>query len=107
MTSIVFEPGGYYELRSNVLLYSGKDVENWSSKSDFKLRRGEIVLCTGIVSMRYGEQGRGKYARLVVASDGGEWILFHRLSRHSRGAGEWREVNPMIVLAKADALPTL
>lgn len=101
---MTFEAGTFYELRSNVMYFTGKDVEN---AKEIKLTRGEIVLCSDIIPMRKGEEGRGKYARLLLHSDGANFVLFHRLSRHGRGAGEWREVNPMIVLAKADALPTL
>lgn len=104
--AVVFEPGLYYELRSNVLLFSGQDVENWSLKSDFKLRRKEIVLCTGFVT-RVGGQGRGKYVKFLVRSDDAEWTLYHRVSRLNVGSGQWIEVNPMIVLALADRLPTL
>jgi hypothetical protein len=106
VTITVLQPDVYYKLRSNVLLFSGQDVENWSLKSDFKLRRGEIVLCTAIVT-RVGGQGRGKYAKLLVRSDGDEWTLYHRVSRNNVGNAQWDEVNPMIVLAMADRLPTL
>lgn len=107
MTSLVFQPDTYYELRSNVLIFSGNDVENWKIKTEFKLTRGEIVLCTEIIPMRNGAQGRGRYARLVHRQDEHEWVLYHRLSRLDRGQGQWNEVNPMIVLALADRLPTL
>jgi hypothetical protein len=102
--AIQFEPETYYELRSNELFFTGKDVEN---SNEVKLVREEIVLCTEIISRRAGHNGRGKYARLLLRRDGGEFVLFHRLSRFDRGAGQWREVNPMIVLALADQLPTL
>jgi hypothetical protein len=102
--AIQFEPETYYELRSNELFFTGKDVEN---SDEIKLVREEIVLCTEIISRRAGHNGRGKYARLVLRRGADEVVLFHRLSRFDRGSGQWREVNPMIVLALADQLPTL
>jgi hypothetical protein len=102
--SLIFEAEHYYELRSNELHFSGKDVEN---SGEFKLSRGSIVLCTQIISARKGEKGRGRYARLLVRRGENDIVLFHRLSRYSRGAGQWREVNPMVVVATADQLPTI
>lgn len=103
---MIFTPDTYYELRSNVLIFSGKDVENTKLK-EIKLTRNGVVLCTEICRARVGGQGRGRYARFLHRQDGVDLVLFHRISRFNIGAGEWREVNPMIVLALADQLPTL
>jgi hypothetical protein len=44
---------------------------------------------------------------LLWRSEGKDIILYHRLSKLKRGPGEWREVNPMLVIAKADELPVV
>lgn len=104
MNAPSIEEGAYYELRGAQIEFTGQEIEG--AKKHW-LRQGDIVLCTEIVKGRVGGQGRGRYARLLFRDEDGELVLWHRVSRLNRGAGNWREVNPMIVLAKSGSLPTL
>jgi hypothetical protein len=104
VNTLVVEPDTYYELRGAQIEFSGADIEG--AKKHW-LRQGDIVLCTEIVKLRVGGEGRGRYAKLLFRDDEGDLVLWFRVSRFNRGAATWREVNSMIVLAKADVLPTL
>jgi hypothetical protein len=73
------------------------------SKKSFKLRRMDAVLCIGITYV-----DRRRYAVLSHQTEDEEVLqLLHRVSRFNRGRGEWRELNPMLVIALADKIPTL
>ena len=101
---MILKEGVYYQLRSPYLTWTDTDVED---EKRLTLRREDVVLCTAIVH-RSGKSGRGRYARFLHQdADGETRVLFHRVSRTGRGAGEWSELNPMIVLARAAELPTL
>ena len=100
---MILKEGVYYQLRSPSLTYTDTDVED---EKRFTLRREDVVLCTAIVH-RSGKSGRGRYARFLHQdADGETHTLFHRVSRTGRGRGDWNELNPMVVLARAEDLPT-
>jgi hypothetical protein len=90
----------------NPLLFTVQDVENYPVA--VPLSRDDIVYCDGFVT-REGSKGRGRYARLLTHR-GGEHdkvVLFYRVSRNNRGQASWQELNPMLVIALADEIPTL
>ena len=89
----------YYQLRSPSLLLSVAD----DNTRFCSLKRGDYVLCMGTTYV-----DRKRCAVLLHQTEEGETVhLLHRVSRFGRGKGEWREVNPMLVIALADRLPTL
>lgn len=95
--NVQFAEDVYYELRSPrlQLLKADENKQVWK-------RRGDIFLCIGIIA-----QGRKRYAVLVHQNEDGDHETFrHRVSRYTRGKGEWRELNPMMVVALADRLPS-
>ena len=96
MTALVLKPDTYYRVLSRKLDMGHLD-----------LYREDIVLCTEIVHRSHGYRGRGRYATLLHLRDGQNVVLRHRVSSYGRGSGNWEEVNPMMVLALADQLPTL
>ena len=67
------------------------------------LYRGDLVICIGI------DVTKGKrYAVLWHQDENEQQVgLLHRVSRWNRGAGEWTELNPMVVIALSDKLPTI
>jgi len=94
--SVQFAEDVYYELRSPRLQLFEAD----SGKAVWK-RRGDIFLCIGVLTER-----RKSYVILVHQNEDGDHETYrHRVSRYSRGKGEWRELNPMMVVALADRLP--
>lgn len=97
-------PGFYYQLRSPHWKFLKGEVEG---RKRYELKREDVVLCADIVR-RDGVNGRGRYAKLLHQTDDGDTIsLFLRVSRSSRPPGTWRELNPMLVIALADKIPTL
>jgi hypothetical protein len=100
---VIFEPENYYRLRSRTFIFDGADVDE---VKQLVLHRDAVVLCTEI-AFRSGEKGRGRYARLLYQRDDETFVLFHRVSKFNRGAGEWEELNPMLALAMAGEIPTL
>jgi len=87
----------YYELRSRHL-----DVKIAGTQDKFVLKRGNIVLCIGFA------RELGRQAILRFQQEDGEVLsLFHTVSRFNRGSGNWRELNPMMVIALADEIPIL
>lgn len=95
---MIFEEDHYYQLRSMTLELPIADTEK-----TFRLRREDAVLCIGVTT-----QQRKRYAVLLHQDEGGETVhLMHRVSRFNRGRGEWRELNPMLVVALSDQIPSL
>ena len=103
MTAVVWVPGTFYECREETTFYI-EDVENYPVA--VPLKNGDVVWCKEIVH-RKGGRGRGRYAKLLHHR--GEHhprvVLYHRVSSFDRGAGDWEELNEMLVLALADTLP--
>ena len=92
-----FEAETYYELRSR----HHKVKIAGTSDEFYELKRGDIVLCAS-EGTNAGQFGVFLFFR---DPDGEQFTFFHRTSRFRRGAGNWRAVNPMVVIAKADQLP--
>jgi len=103
---MIFTADTYFQLRSRNLVFDAQDVAGTHEIGARTLRRDDIVLCKDIV-YRKGGRGRGKYARLLYLEDGESLVLFHRVSKFGRGAGNWEELNPMMTLALAGEIPTL
>lgn len=89
----------YYQLRSPSLLLSVAD-----SDAVCLLARGNYVLCIGLTTI-----DGARFAILLYNNEatGDEKRLLNRVSSFGRGKGEWRELNPMMVVALADVLPVL
>ncbi len=105
MGAVTFMPGLYYRHLSQPgesTLFLVYDVENYPVA--VPLGNNEIVYCDAIVR-RQGGKGRGLYARLLNKRGEHEVVLYHRVSRNHIGAGDWEEVNPMVVLALCENLP--
>jgi len=95
--ALVFETDKYYELRSRHL-----EVLIGGTRDKHRLERHDRVVCKG-----FATQDLGRYAMLYFRKDDENMCLFHRVSRFNRGSGNWREMNPMLVIAMADQLPTV
>lgn len=91
-SSPLWEQGHYYELRSRVL-----SVLVAGTPKPYVISRGDIVLCGRFCS---NDQVRGMIMRFKQ-EDGEEINLFQTCSRYRRTAGNWREVNPMMIIALA------
>ena len=104
---MTFEVDHYYMLEAlpgHHHVFGVGDVENW--RTCVPLANGEVVVCAGFVH-RSGKQGRGRYAKLHHQRGDKRVVLYLRVSRKDSGAGTWREIAPLEVLALADVLPTL
>lgn len=92
--ALAFKKGVYYQLRSRHL-----DVTLAGTQDKFTLKREDVVLCIGFA------RHLGRQAFLRFQQEDGEVLsLFHFVSRFNRGAGNWRELNPMLVIAMADKI---
>ena len=92
--ALAFKKSTYYQLRSRHL-----DTKIAGTQDKFTLKREDVVLCIGFA------RERGRMAILRFQQEDGEVLsLFHTVSRFNRGSGNWRELNPMLVISMADKI---
>ena len=103
------EADTYYEyvcVPGNPMVFDIQDVDNYPVA--VPLGHKDVVFCDGFIT-RDGSRGRGRYAKLLT-NRGGEHdrvVLYYRVSRNNRGQAAWRHLNPMLVLASAEKLPSV
>jgi len=105
-----WKPGTYYEhlcKPGGRLLIPVQDVLNWEVAVPLGFK--EIVYCDGFVTRATTLTGGRyvRYVRLLHRRDPAreDVVLYLPVTRNNKSRGHWRELNPMVVLARADELP--
>jgi hypothetical protein len=103
MAAVSFTPGAFYHSLSTTFI-PVTDVEDYPTC--LSLGGNDVIWCERIV-FRKGARGRGHYAKCRVrrSEHYPSVVFYHRVSKNRIGAGDWEEVNEMMVLALADVLP--
>jgi len=97
MPAVSFREGAFYVCRWGVSIPPA-DLESDTFVTG--IESGDYVCCQAIVR-RSGGKGRGLYAKLKVYRGQDRFIAFHRVSKNHIGAGAWKELELLTIVALA------
>lgn len=92
-----FEVGHFYE---SVLVKEISAV-NCDLCRVVEIRVGQVIRCERFEFRKLG-RSHGRYARLTTVRDGKVFAFYERVSSNDIGSGTWVELEPLVVLARAE-----
>lgn len=95
-----FEVDKFYELMVlESVLNTDIDAEIPGAEAGFRV--GMVARCVGF-EFRKVRKSRGRYAKLTTMIDGKVVAFYERVSKNDIGRGAWLELEPLVVLARAE-----